>query len=74
MLAARTPSHTRPHMQLSYINPLSNHLTKVRFHQPVRQDAVDAGCRMLFLPECFSFIGESQAEVSHTWQCCVRAP
>ncbi|KAG2491073.1 hypothetical protein HYH03_010518 [Edaphochlamys debaryana] len=26
------------------------------------QEAALAGCRMLFLPECFSFIGESQAE------------
>ncbi|GIL63720.1 hypothetical protein Vafri_17747 [Volvox africanus] len=26
------------------------------------KDAAEAGCRMLFLPECFSFIGESQAE------------
>ncbi|GIL79098.1 hypothetical protein Vretifemale_8387, partial [Volvox reticuliferus] len=26
------------------------------------KDAAEAGCSMLFLPECFSFIGESQAE------------
>ncbi|PNH11452.1 Nitrilase 1, partial [Tetrabaena socialis] len=26
------------------------------------QDAVQAGCRMIFLPECFSFIGESPSE------------
>lgn len=28
------------------------------------QDAVAQGCKMLFLPECFSFIGRSPAEVS----------
>ncbi|EFJ42479.1 hypothetical protein VOLCADRAFT_66991 [Volvox carteri f. nagariensis] len=26
------------------------------------KEAVEAGCRMLFLPECFSFIGENQGE------------
>lgn len=27
------------------------------------QEAAAAGCKMLFLPECFSFIGSSQPEV-----------
>jgi hypothetical protein len=32
-------------------------------HAPTPQEAVRRGCRMLFLPECFSFIGSSQPEV-----------
>lgn len=27
-----------------------------------RQDAAAAGCRLLFLPECFGFIGDSPAQ------------
>ncbi len=40
---------------------LTAHLSRLVFR--MLQEAVKAGCKMLFLPEVFSFIGANQFEV-----------
>ncbi|KAF6254735.1 carbon-nitrogen hydrolase [Scenedesmus sp. NREL 46B-D3] len=67
--AAASPAGRRCKVAVAQMTSVGDQLANFNTCKQLAEQAAAAGCSMLFLPECFSFIGASQPEVRAALTC-----
>ncbi len=66
IITAPFPRQAPCRVAVGQMTAVGDQLANFETCKRLAQEAAGKGCRMLFLPECFSFIGTSQQEASDT--------